>query len=88
VSLSDHLAHEEREAMPLISEVITDAEWKLVVRDIRRATKLSSASEFLPWLTVGTTPEETKTIASIMPAPARVVFNRIWKPRYDSVERW
>jgi iron-sulfur cluster repair protein YtfE (RIC family) len=87
-SLAHHLDHEEREAMPLISEVISDAEWKLVVRDIRRHTKLSSAAEFMPWLTVATTPEETRAIAGIMPPPARVVFRRVWKPRYERVPRW
>ncbi len=86
--LSFHLGHEERDAMPFIGEVISDQEWTRVVHDIRKATKLSSAAEFMPWLTDGTSAAQTKVIASIMPAPARVVLRRVWKPRYDKVSHW
>jgi len=86
--LSAHLAHEERDAMPLVGEVISDREWKRVVRDIRRATKLSSAAQFMPWLTEGTSKQQAKTIASIMPPPARVVLRRIWQPRYEKISHW
>ncbi len=87
-TLSRHLEHEEREAMPLIEEVISDEEWASVVRDIRRATKLSTASEFMPWLMDGTSKDETKAILSIVPPPARLVINKVWRPRYQKVNHW
>jgi iron-sulfur cluster repair protein YtfE (RIC family) len=85
--LSFHLDHEEREAMPLIGEVLSDKEWNAIVRNIRKATKLSSAAEFMPWLTDGTTSDEAKTIVS-MPPPARVVVRRVWPPKYRKVSHW
>ena len=86
--LSFHLGHEEREAMPLITESITDKEWRRVVSAIRKATPISSAAEFMPWLTDQTSETETKRILSILPAPARLIYRRIWKPRYDQVSHW
>lgn len=86
--LAFHLGHEERDAIPLIGEAISNEEWSRVVKDIRKATKLSSAAEFMPWLTDGVDREQSKTIASIMPPPARVVLNRVWKPKYDRVSHW
>jgi iron-sulfur cluster repair protein YtfE (RIC family) len=86
--LSFHLDHEEREAMPLIGEVLSDKEWNGIVRNIRKATKLSSAAEFMPWLTDGTTSDQAKTIVSIMPPPARVVVRRVWQPKYRKVSHW
>lgn len=86
--LSYHLSHEERDAIPIIAEGISDAEWRSVVKDIRRATKLSSAAEFMPWALDGTSAEQAKIIASIMPPPARVVLKRVWRPRYEKMSRW
>ena len=86
--LGGHLDHEEREAMPMIGEALSDAEWKAVVSDIRKATKLSSAAQFMPWLSDGVDARDEKTILSIMPPPARVVYRRIWKPKYTNVSRW
>jgi iron-sulfur cluster repair protein YtfE (RIC family) len=86
--LGGHLGHEEREAMPMIGEALSDAEWKAVVSDIRKATKLSSAAQFMPWLSEGVDAEGEKTILSIMPPPARVVYRRVWKPKYTNVSRW
>jgi iron-sulfur cluster repair protein YtfE (RIC family) len=86
--LSYHLTHEERDAMPLIGEVLSDREWSAIVRDIRKAAGLASAAQFLPWLTDGTTGPQTKTIISIMPPPARVVFRRVWQPKYRKVSHW
>jgi iron-sulfur cluster repair protein YtfE (RIC family) len=86
--LSFHLGHEERDAMPMISESITDKEWRQVVSAIRTATPLSSAAEFMPWLTDQTSETETKRILSILPPPARLVYRRVWKPRYDQVSHW
>lgn len=87
-SLSFHLAHEERDAMPMIGEAISDQEWRQVVASIRKATKLSSAAEFMPWLGDGATPAQRKVIAGIMPAPARVVLRRVWQPKYDKTPHW
>jgi iron-sulfur cluster repair protein YtfE (RIC family) len=86
--LSAHLKHEEHDAMPMIGEALSDKEWRGVVSKIRKATKLSSAAEFLPWLTDGLDAAQERTVASIMPPPARVVYRRIWKPKYAKVQHF
>jgi hemerythrin-like domain-containing protein len=86
--LSFHLTHEEREAMPLIGEVLSDQEWSGVVRDIRKAAGMRSAAQFMPWVTEGTTSAQTKTIISIVPPPARLVFRRVWQPKYRKISHW
>ncbi|WP_020672337.1 hemerythrin domain-containing protein [Amycolatopsis nigrescens] len=86
--LSFHLEHEEQDAMPMIGEAITDREWRRIALYIRLESRISSAAQFLPWLTEGTTEAETRKILSILPWPATAIYRRVWKPRYDWVSRW
>lgn len=86
--LGYHLQHEEQEAMPLINESISDKEWRRVVSSIRKATPISSAAEFMPWLTDQASETETRRILSILPPPARLIYRKVWKPKYDKVSHW
>ena len=54
---------------------------------IRKATPISSAAEFMPWLTDQTS--ETRPRGSQHPAgAARLIYRRVWKLRYDQVSHW
>lgn len=90
-TLSHHLSHEERDAMPMVGEALTDQEWKAVVSGIHqlvKSLKILSVADFVPWLTDGVSGEQEKTITTILPAPIRLVYRWAWKPRYDKVSRW
>jgi iron-sulfur cluster repair protein YtfE (RIC family) len=90
-TLAEHLRHEEREAMPMIAEALSDREWRAVVRVIHQrvsAMDTLSVTDFLPWLTEGHSARQEKAITSIVPAPIRPVYRLVWKPRYRRVARW
>jgi iron-sulfur cluster repair protein YtfE (RIC family) len=90
-TLGEHQRHEEREAMPMVAEVLSDREWQAVVRDIHRlVTSMDSltVADFLPWLTDGRSAPEEKAICTLVPAPIRPVYRLLWKPRYSRAARW
>lgn len=85
--LSGHLAHEERDAIPMIGEALSDEEWAVVTADIRQHG-MSSVAEYLPWLTDSVSPQETEQIMGLLPPPLRIVYRQEWKPSYDGVRHW
>jgi iron-sulfur cluster repair protein YtfE (RIC family) len=90
-TLSRHLAHEERDATPMIGEALSDREWRGVVRDIHGLVKSTgelSVTDFVPWLAEGVTREQEKVIATVLPAPIRPMYRWVLKPRYARVSRW
>lgn len=90
-TLSDHMHHEEREAMPMVGEALSDREWRVAVKDIHGlVTSMESltVADFVPWLTEGHSPSEEKAISTVVPPPIRPVYRLIWKPRYQRVTRW
>ncbi|MDT5195740.1 MAG: hypothetical protein QOH20_2494 [Mycobacterium sp.] len=80
--LTGHLDHEEADALPLVRETLTAAEWKAFGDDQRRRVGVSRAAWFFPWLLDGTTPDVQATVLAIVPAPLRLVYRLIWEPRY------
>lgn len=86
--LTDHLNHEEREALPLIGETLDMTEWQAVIWDMRRSVGLSGASEFFPWMLDEAPPEKTAIWTGILPPPARMLYKHVWNPRYHRKDRW
>jgi iron-sulfur cluster repair protein YtfE (RIC family) len=86
-SLTGHLAHEERDALPLIGMALTEAEWRGVGRRIAMKN-LSNGPELFAWLLHGAPPEQVATAIGTLPPPARLLYRRIWKPRYEKASRW
>ena len=89
--LSHHLDHEERDALPMIGEALSDREWRGIVGEIHGLVKSIgdlSVTDFVPWLTEGVPKEQEKVIATVLPAPIRPVYRWVWKPRYGRVRRW
>ncbi|MBT2207988.1 MULTISPECIES: hemerythrin domain-containing protein [Actinomadura] len=85
--LGYHLTHEEHDAIPMIVEAIPEKEWKKIVSGIKKAS-MSGAPEFMPWVTEGATDGEVKRILSMLPPPARLIYRRVWVPKYRKVSRW
>jgi hypothetical protein len=86
--LTGHLEHEEADALPLVRETLTVAEWKAFGDDQRRRVGLSGAGWFFPWLLDGTSPDVQATVLAIVPAPLRLVYRLIWEPRYRRRSPW
>ncbi|WP_242909398.1 hemerythrin domain-containing protein [Actinomadura terrae] len=87
-ALSAHLAHEERDALPLIAMALSDAEWDDVMDAIRASADLAFVAEYLPWLADGATGEELERIETIVPPPFRAVYRQEWRPDYARTARW
>ena len=86
--LYGHLTHEERDALPLLDRTLTPAEWQAFVADQRRRTGIRGAAQFFPWLLDGASAEQARAVLGGLPAPLRVVYRRIWQPRYARHDHW
>jgi iron-sulfur cluster repair protein YtfE (RIC family) len=86
-TLSSHLVHEERDALPLIGMTLTAAEWRSVGRQIARKN-LSSGPEMFGWMLDGAEPERVKAALGELPPPVRLIYRGIWKPRFARTSRW
>jgi iron-sulfur cluster repair protein YtfE (RIC family) len=87
-ALSGHLAHEERDGLPLIGAALTSAEWRAVGFKIVRKNGLSAGGEMFAWLADGADPDQAAAVIGTLPPPARLAYRAIWKPRYHRTARW
>ena len=87
-SLHGHLAHEERDALPLIGTALTAGEWRAVGVRLGRENGLSGSSEFFAWMLDGATDAQGAAVLGTMPPPLRLVYRVAWRPRYAKVSRW
>jgi iron-sulfur cluster repair protein YtfE (RIC family) len=92
-SLGAHLAHEERDALPLIGVALTAGEWRAVGLRIARSSGLSRAGEMFAWLadsgdTASSDPAQAAQAIRALPRPARLIYRAVWRPRYQRTPRW
>jgi Hemerythrin HHE cation binding domain len=87
-ALGGHLAHEERDGLPLIGVALSSAEWRAVGFKIVRKNGLSAGGEMFAWLTDGADPDQAAAVLGTLPPPARLVYRGLWKPRYRRTARW
>jgi hypothetical protein len=87
MALHGHLAHEERDALPLIGTTLTAAEWRGVGRRIGLGN-LRRAPEMFSWMLDGAPPEQARAAAAQLPPPARVLYRTVWRPRFERRPRW
>jgi iron-sulfur cluster repair protein YtfE (RIC family) len=87
-TLHSHLAHEERDALPLIGTALTAAEWRGVGLRLGRQNGLSGSSEFFAWMLDGVPADEVNAVLAELPVPLRLVYRAAWRPRYAKVSRW
>jgi hemerythrin-like domain-containing protein len=87
-SLAAHLAHEERDGLPLIGRALTAAEWRGVGFKIVRKNGLSAGGEMFAWLADGADADQAAAVIGTLPPPARLVYRAIWRPRYQRTQRW
>ncbi len=87
MALHGHLAHEERDALPLIGTALSAAEWRAVGRKIG-VQNLRRAPEMFAWMLDGAPPEQAAAATGQLPPPARVLYRAVWRPRFARHERW
>lgn len=86
--LVDHLAHEERDAVPLVESAMTRQDWKDFSRQQQKAVGLKGSAEFFPYILSGADPERGAQALGIFPAPLRLLIRRVWQPRYSRRDLW
>jgi acyl-CoA synthetase (AMP-forming)/AMP-acid ligase II len=80
--LTSHLAHEESDALPLISQIMTRRELAAIGRAVRGGTGAWHPGATVPWALTGATPGVCQQVRSQLPAPTRLLYRTLWLPRY------
>ena len=80
--LASHLAHEEAEALPLITQTLSHGQLSAITRAIRGGHSLRRAAATVPWALASASPGVSTQVLGELPAPARLLYHRIWLPRY------
>jgi hypothetical protein len=80
--LASHLAHEEADALPLISQILSPRELGGIAAAIRGGHSIRHAGTTVSWALAGTRPDVREHVLSQLPAPARLLYQKVWLPRY------
>jgi hypothetical protein len=80
--LTSHLAHEEADALPLISQIMTQRELRRIASAVRGGTGARRTAATVPWALAGAPPGVRHQVRSQLPAPARLLCQALWLPRY------
>lgn len=81
--LSAHMVHEESEALPLLERRLGGPGWDDFGKHIREQVGgMSGAAQYLPWVLEDADQDVQRRILRLLPAPARLVYRRVWEPRY------
>ena len=87
-TLTGHLAHEERDGLPLIGVALTAAEWRSAGFRIARKNGLASGGEMFAWMLDGAGRDDAATTLGQLPPPLRLLYRAVWKPRFEKTPRW
>ena len=87
-TVTGHLAHEERDGLPLIGVALTGAEWRGVGRKIARKNGLSNGGEMFAWMLDDVGRQDAAATLRALPPPLRLLYRAVWKPRFDKSPRW
>jgi hypothetical protein len=85
--LASHLAHEEADALPLISQVLSPGELRGIAAAIRGGRSTRRAAITVPWALAGASPDIREHALSQLPAPARLLYRTVWLPRHARTTR-
>lgn len=86
--LLGHLAHEERDVLPLVEQHLTQAQWRTFLHKERSRRSARDRPEFLSWILDSASEQDAAAVLTEMPRPARLVYRRVLRPRYDAQHRW
>jgi len=86
--LSEHMIHEEQAALPLLERRTGTAGWESFSKEIRdQQGGVKGAAEYLPWVLDGATDETKAQVLNLLPAPARLLYRRVWEKKYRNSGR-
>jgi iron-sulfur cluster repair protein YtfE (RIC family) len=86
--LSEHMRHEEEAALPLLERRLGPAGWEAFGKEIReRVGGIRGGAEYLPWVLDGAAAETATKVLRALPPPARILYRRVWEPKYRRSSR-
>jgi iron-sulfur cluster repair protein YtfE (RIC family) len=86
--LADHMRHEEEAALPLLERRLGQVGWDAFGKEIReRQGGTKAGAVYLPWVLDGAAEDTRAKVLKMLPGPARVLYRRIWEPKYRSSDR-
>ncbi len=80
--LDSHLAHEETDAQPLISQILSPGELRGLAAAIRGGQSLLRVGTTVSWALTGASLDIRQHFLSQLPTPARFLYRTIWPPRH------
>jgi hemerythrin-like domain-containing protein len=83
----EHLAHEEREAMPLIARAVSPGDWDAFGARQARSLGLKGAAQFFPWLLHGQDDIRADRVLGVLPAPLRWAYRYRWQAQWNTRHR-
>ena len=86
--LRSHLAHEERDAFPLIRRHITSQEWAVLNKASMKELSYGEIAQLGPYILDGAPPDDVRRVLTEFPGPLRLVHRFWWNPRYRRARRW
>ncbi len=87
-ALGDHMAHEEKSALPLIQEVLTVKDWAAFRTGMARAQGPRGAATYIPWIMDGVGDEGRRAFLAEMPPPVKVINRVFLQSRYQKRHYW
>lgn len=84
----DHLAHEERETLPLIARVISPEDWVRFGDESRNRVGLEAAPKYLPWLLDGAAPDRVESVMRNVPPHLQQLYQSTWRQHYIEQNPW
>jgi hypothetical protein len=81
VLLTEHLADEEANALPLIDRTLTEEQW-MQFGEASVVLLGPDMPVFLPWLLDGADSERTTTVLARLPEPVQHLYRDEWQPAY------
>ncbi len=86
-SLARHLAHEETEAIALVQQVMTDAEWRQLEEEhFKQGVKARTVIRLLPWVMHDQPAAVTQRLVGDAPAASRILW-MLTRPGFERRER-
>lgn len=86
--LNAHLAHEEKDALPLIEAKLPPADWWEFADAQRDQIFQGLAQRYVPWIFDGVTPERTAELTALFPPPVVAQYQGAWKDEYAELNPW
>jgi hemerythrin HHE cation binding domain-containing protein len=85
--IHEHLAHEERDALPLIDRTLDTARW---MQFGEASAKMIGPDmpNFLPWVLDGADAQRSTAILAVLPEPVQQMYRDQWQPAYAAKDWW